>query len=165
MLQSFLNRPIAEDFSFKNQIWQSLQAGLYVFLFVYLFGGSSFAGNSRVMLLAMFGCSVSTLFANWVVPQLLPKIYNEDRWSDLSAISGGQVNAIAVIGMLILMAWGLGALVDTTKSVLVIACAHEFMTIAVHPVAIAVTLLVWIWLVRTWGKQLVLRAGQMVVSE
>ena len=83
MLQSFLNRPIAEDFSFKNQIWQSLQAGLYVFLFVYFFGGSSFAGNSRVMLLAMFGvgCSVSTLFANWVVPQLLPKIYDEDRWT------------------------------------------------------------------------------------
>ncbi len=31
----FLNRPIAEDFRSKNQIWQSLKAGLYVFLFVH----------------------------------------------------------------------------------------------------------------------------------
>ena len=82
-LYTFLNRPIAEDFSFKNQIWQSLQAGLYVFLFVYFFGGSSFTGNFKVLMLAIFGigCAVATLIANWVVPRLLPMIYNEDRWT------------------------------------------------------------------------------------
>ncbi|WP_080056335.1 CPBP family intramembrane glutamic endopeptidase [Spirosoma aerolatum] len=73
---------------------------------------------------------------------------------DLSGISGGQTNALMVVGVLILMAWGLGALVDTTKAVLVVACAHELMNIAVHPVALAVTLLVWIGLVRNWSKQL-----------
>ena len=82
-LVTFLNRPIAEDFSFKNQIWQSLQAGLYVFLFIYLFGGSSVTGGSRLQMLALFGvgCTLSTLLANWVVPALLPAIYNEDRWT------------------------------------------------------------------------------------
>lgn len=87
-LNTFLNRPIAEDFSFRNQIWSSLQSGLYVFLFIYLFGGSSIVGKdishgSRVLMLAVFGvgCTLSTLVANWVVPQLLPAIYNEDRWT------------------------------------------------------------------------------------
>jgi Na+/melibiose symporter-like transporter len=87
-LRTFLNRPVAEDFRFKNQIWQSLQSGLYVFLFIYLFSGSSFAGkntpeNYRVLMLAVFGagCAVATLLANWVVPLLLPTVYDEDRWT------------------------------------------------------------------------------------
>lgn len=81
-LKAFLNRPIAEDFSFKNQLWQSLQGGIYVFLFIYLFGGS-FTGRVNVLILAIFGagCAVSTLMANWVVPLLLPTVYNEDRWT------------------------------------------------------------------------------------
>lgn len=80
--RSFLNRPIAEDFRFKNQRWQSLQAGVYVFLFVYLFGGVP-ASPSRLGMLALFGagCSVATLFANWVVPMLLPRWYDDDRWT------------------------------------------------------------------------------------
>lgn len=73
--------------------------------------------------------------------------------SDLSGIVGGQTTGWMVVGVLILMAWGLGALVDTTKSVLVVASAHELMNIAVHPVALAITLLVWIGLVRNWRKQ------------
>ena len=81
-IKAFLNRSVAEDFSFKNQLWQSLQGGLYVFLFVYFFGGS-FTGSAKVLILAIFGagCAVSTLIANWVVPSLLPKVYNEDRWT------------------------------------------------------------------------------------
>ena len=85
-LKTFLNRPVAEEFSFKTQLWQSLQGGLYVFLFIYFLGGSSFltgSGYSAVLVLALFGmgCAVSTLFANWVVPSLLPTIYDEDRWT------------------------------------------------------------------------------------
>ncbi len=87
-LNTFLNRPIAEDFSFKNQIWQSLQGGLYVFLFLYFFGNLSSANKSAsimsgALLLAVFGagCVVSTLVANWVVPTLLPTLYDEDRWT------------------------------------------------------------------------------------
>lgn len=79
---------------------------------------------------------------------------------NLSAVSGGQVNGLIVVGILILMAWGFGSLVDTTKSVLMVACAHECMTIAVHPVSLALTLLVWIWLTRNWRKHWVVRFGQ-----
>ena len=72
---------------------------------------------------------------------------------DLSAVAGPNTpSPLAVYGLMILASWGLGALADTTKSVLVVACAHEFMNIAVHPVALAVSMLVWIWLLRTWKK-------------
>lgn len=79
---SFLNRPIAEDFRFKTQIWQAIQTGIYVFLFVYFFGGPSFGAPNRVGMLALFGagCAVSTLMANWLVPILFSRIYDEDRW-------------------------------------------------------------------------------------
>lgn len=82
-LKTFLNRPVAEDFSFKNQVRSSIQNGFYVFLFVYFFGGSSFGGASRTLLIAVFGigCAVSTLLANWVIPALVPMVYNEDRWT------------------------------------------------------------------------------------
>ena len=83
---------------------------------------------------------------------------------DLSVVSGGQANGLIVVGILILMAWGMGALVDTTKSVLVVACAHELMNIAVHPVVLAVTLLVWIWLIRTWKKPVNIRLGRAVFA-
>ena len=82
-LRMFLNRPLAEDFSFRNQIWTSVQSGVYVFLFVYLFSGSSLIGHSRVGMLALFGlgCTVATLVANWLVPMALPRWYDEDRWT------------------------------------------------------------------------------------
>lgn len=87
-VRTFLNRPVAEDFRFKSQIWQSLQSGIYVFLFIYFFGGSSFMKTtdsvvSGIWLLALFGagCVVTTLLANWVVPALLPTLYDEDRWT------------------------------------------------------------------------------------
>ena len=82
-LRTFLNRPLAEDFSFRNQIWSSVQSGIYVFLFVYLFSGSSLPGHSHVEMLALFGlgCAVATLVANWLVPVLLPRWYDEDRWT------------------------------------------------------------------------------------
>ena len=82
-LKRFLNRPLVEDFSFRHQVWSSLQGGVYVFLFVYLFGGSPFSEQSRVAMLALFGlgCAVSTLVANWFVPMLLPGWFDEERWT------------------------------------------------------------------------------------
>lgn len=71
---------------------------------------------------------------------------------DLSAIIGGSLPVIAVYGVLILVAWGLGTMVDTTKSVLVVAMAHELFTVALHPVVLAITLLVWTYALRTWPK-------------
>lgn len=83
-IRAFLNRPLAEDFSFKNQLWLSLQAGLYVFVFIYLIGGvKSTTGPSRLVMLLLFGLSVVVvaMFANVLIPILFPKFYDEDRWT------------------------------------------------------------------------------------
>ncbi len=82
----FLNRPVAEDFSLKNQAWQSLQAGLYVCLFFYFFMGSFLAEpttNSPLVLVGLLGveCALASLVANGLVPRLLPAIYDEDQWT------------------------------------------------------------------------------------
>lgn len=82
-LHQFLNRPVAEDFGFANQFRQSLFSGVYVFAFVYLFGGGHTDGWPRAGLLALFGigCVFATLTANWIVPSLFPTLYDEDRWT------------------------------------------------------------------------------------
>ncbi len=83
-IRQFLSRPLAEDFSFKHQLGSSVQAGIYVFLLTWLLGGSRFvAGQSRVLMLGLFGlgCTVAALLANYVVPRLLPRWYDEDRWT------------------------------------------------------------------------------------
>lgn len=86
-LRHLLNRPLVEDFSGKNQLWMSVQGGLYVFIFIYLFGGIGQAGSfSRLALLTFFGVAVciTTLVANYLVPLLLlllPALYDEERWT------------------------------------------------------------------------------------
>lgn len=82
-LHQFLNRPVAEDFGFTNQFRQSLISGVYVFAFVYLFGGGHTDGWTRAGVLSLFGfgCVLSTLTANWLVPSLLPALYDDDRWT------------------------------------------------------------------------------------
>lgn len=82
-LHQFLNRPVAEDFGFTNQFRQSLLSGVYVFAFVYLFGGGHTDGWTRAGVLSLFGfgCVLSTLTANWLVPSLLPALYDDDRWT------------------------------------------------------------------------------------
>ncbi len=82
-IHQFLNRPVAEDFGFANQCRQSLLSGVYVFAFVYLFGGGHTNDWTRAGVLSLFGfgCALSTLIANWLVPALLPRLYDEDRWT------------------------------------------------------------------------------------
>ena len=83
-IRQFFSRPLAEDFSFRHQLFASLQSGLYVFLFIWLLGGSQFgAGQSPVLMLALFGlgCAVAALIANYAVPRLLPQLYDEDHWT------------------------------------------------------------------------------------
>lgn len=83
-IHQFFNRPLAEDFGFRHQLFSSLQAGLYVFLFIWLLGGSQFgAGQSQVLMLALFGlgCAMAAFVANYAVPRLLPRLYDEDRWT------------------------------------------------------------------------------------
>ena len=79
----FLNRPVAEDFSLRNQRWQSLQSGIYVWLFLYFFNGiGKRTTDSPLLLMGLLGigCALSTLVANWIVPRLIPAIYDEDNW-------------------------------------------------------------------------------------
>ena len=83
-IRQFFNRPLAEDFGFRHQLFSSLQAGLYVFLFIWLLGGSQFgAGQSPVLMLAVFGlgCAVAAFVANYAIPRLMPQLYDEDRWT------------------------------------------------------------------------------------
>lgn len=84
--------------------------------------------------------------------------------SDLSNVCGPRLGEIGAVVALVLMAWGFGALVDTTKSLLVVACAHELMNIVGQPVVIASTLLVWIWLTRNWKKQFVFQLWQKKIA-
>ncbi len=82
--RQFLSRPLAEDFSFTNQLVLSLQAGLYVVVFIYLFGGVQNAdGQSDLIMLTLFGLNVviASLIANFLIPRLFPKVYDEDRWT------------------------------------------------------------------------------------
>ncbi|KAB7731236.1 LytTR family transcriptional regulator [Rudanella paleaurantiibacter] len=83
-IRRFLARPLAEDFSFRNQLLSSIQGGVYVFLFIFFFIPGRFtSGESRLLLLGVLslGVTVSTLLANYVVPRLLPRVYDEDRWT------------------------------------------------------------------------------------
>jgi hypothetical protein len=83
LTRQFLNRPVAEDFGFYNQLRQSLLSGVYVFAFMFLFGGGHYEGWVRAGLLALFaaGCAIAALLANWFTPKLLPGLYDEDRWT------------------------------------------------------------------------------------
>ncbi|GAB3546633.1 LytR/AlgR family response regulator transcription factor [Spirosoma fluminis] len=85
MLQSvrtFLNRPLAEDFSLSYALRSSLQAGLYVFLFVSLLNVRVFDwGQIGRMALLGAGCFISSLLANWFIPSFLPTWYDEERWT------------------------------------------------------------------------------------
>lgn len=82
-IRAFLNRPLAEDFSFAVQAWLSLQAGVYVFIFLLLFAGNVSGPYPRLFLFGLFavGCAVSSWTANAMVPRLFPHIYNEDQWT------------------------------------------------------------------------------------
>ena len=83
-IRQFLNRPLAEDFSFRNQLGAAVQAGMYVVLFIYIIGGVQQTGEyTRLTLLLFFGLVVvvSSLLVNCLVPQLLPTVYDEDRWT------------------------------------------------------------------------------------
>ncbi|MFD2574012.1 LytR/AlgR family response regulator transcription factor [Spirosoma soli] len=85
MLQSvrtFLNRPLAEDFSLSYVLRSSLQASVYVFLFISLLNLRVFNwGQIGGVALLGAGCFVSSLLANWLVPSLIPGWYDEERWT------------------------------------------------------------------------------------
>ncbi|WP_375445789.1 LytTR family DNA-binding domain-containing protein [uncultured Fibrella sp.] len=82
-IRKWLNQPLAEDFSWRTQGWLSVQAGLYVFLFLVVFNGGSGNWLSRLPINALLavGCSVSSLLANTVAARLFPVWYDEDRWT------------------------------------------------------------------------------------
>lgn len=110
LTRQFLNRPVAEDFGFSNQVQQSLLSGVYVFAFMFLFGGGHAEGWARAGLLASFasGCAVAALLANWLTPMLLPRLYDDERWT-----VGKQIMQVLFVLLCIsvgnqLIMWGLG---------------------------------------------------------
>jgi LytTr DNA-binding domain len=82
-VRAFLYRPLAEDFSPKTQAWLSLQAGVYVFILLLLFGGNTGYNTPPLRLFGLFGlgCAFSSWVANAIVPRLFPQIYDEDNWT------------------------------------------------------------------------------------
>ncbi len=85
-LRQLLSRPLAEDFSFANQFRSSVQAGVYVVIFIYFIGGVQSTGGrgySRLAMLSLFGVSVivSSLAANYLIPRIFREVYDEDRWT------------------------------------------------------------------------------------
>ncbi|MBO0947623.1 LytR/AlgR family response regulator transcription factor [Fibrella forsythiae] len=82
-VRTWLNRPLAEDFSFKNQSTLSVQAGIYVFLFLTVFNAGWADWQSRLWMHVLFaiGCVFSSVLANAAIPRLFPVLYDEDRWT------------------------------------------------------------------------------------
>ena len=82
-VRAFLNKPLAEDFSLKTQAWLSLQAGIYVFLFLTVFNTGYGGWLARLPIHSLFavGCTMSSLLANTAMPRLFPAWYDEDRWT------------------------------------------------------------------------------------
>jgi len=82
-IRSWLARPLAEDFSLSNHLRLSLWSGLYVFVFVLLLagGGSTWAQKAVIAVSIGLGCVVTSLVANTLVPGLLPRLYDEERWT------------------------------------------------------------------------------------
>jgi len=81
-VRQFLNRPLAEDFSLKSQFGLSATAAVYIFLLVSLLN-NGFTHPDRLPAIALVaaGVLVSTLLTNVAVPKLLPRLYDEDRWT------------------------------------------------------------------------------------
>ncbi|QKZ15795.1 LytTR family transcriptional regulator [Spirosoma sp. KUDC1026] len=81
-VRQFLNRPLAEDFSLKTQFSLSMQAAVYVFIFVSLLN-SPFNHFDRLYAIALLAVGVlaSALLMNVLVPKLLPVVYDEERWT------------------------------------------------------------------------------------
>lgn len=82
-IRRWLNRPLAEDFSWRTQGWLAVQAGLYVFFFLAVFNGGPGNWLARLPMNALLavGCAVSSLLANTVFTRLLPAWYDETRWT------------------------------------------------------------------------------------
>ncbi|RYF75221.1 MAG: LytTR family transcriptional regulator [Cytophagaceae bacterium] len=81
--RAWLIRPLAEDFSVKNQGRLSVQAGIYVFVFLTVFNAAWADWQARLSMHAFFaiGCVCSSFLANIAIPRLLPVWYDEDRWT------------------------------------------------------------------------------------
>ncbi|MEZ0486305.1 LytR/AlgR family response regulator transcription factor [Fibrella aquatica] len=82
-VRAWLNRPLAEDFSLKNQGWLAVQAGVYIFLFLSFFNAGGSNWKERLFMHALFavGCALSSLSVNTVVPRLFPVWYDEEYWT------------------------------------------------------------------------------------
>ena len=74
----FLNRPMAGDFSLQTQLWSALRGGAVVLGVLLLLGGAAMGG---LLLLLTAGITLAVFVAGYVLPKLLPRLYDEDRWT------------------------------------------------------------------------------------
>lgn len=80
----FLHRPMAGDFSLKTQLWSSLRGGVVVLGVLLLFGGGEFQTGgvpTGLLLLLTGGIVLAAFMAGYVLPKLLSRFYDEDRWT------------------------------------------------------------------------------------
>ncbi len=80
----FLNRPMAGDFSLRTQLWSALRSGGVVLGIILLFGGGGFrmsGAETGLLLLLTAGVVLALFVAGYVLPKLLPRSYDEDRWT------------------------------------------------------------------------------------
>lgn len=95
----------------RHQAGLSAQATLYVFLFLYLLGGRLGSGYPHWLLAGLLavGCGLTSLFANVVIPRLLPRYYDEDSWTAgrhaghvllvLFCVAAGNQGLLAVLNL------------------------------------------------------------------
>jgi len=80
----FLNRPMAGDFSLKPQLWSALRGGGVVLGIMLLFGDGKFRADgvaTGLLLLLTAGIMLAIFMASYVLPKLLPRLYDEDQWT------------------------------------------------------------------------------------
>ncbi len=80
----FLNRPMAADFSLKPQLWSALRGGGVVLGIMLLFGDGQFWADgvaTGLLLLLTAGIMLAIFLASYVLPKLLPRLYDEDQWT------------------------------------------------------------------------------------
>ncbi|NID11044.1 LytR/AlgR family response regulator transcription factor [Fibrivirga algicola] len=82
-INRWLNRPLAEDFSWQNQGRLAMMAAVYIFVLLNLLNIGRYNWPDRLFLHGLFGlaCGVSSLLVNLLAPRLFPGWYDEDKWT------------------------------------------------------------------------------------
>ncbi len=84
---------------------------------------------------------------------------------DVSGIAGPNTPSAGVVWLIMVVAsWGLGSAMNTTRSVLMMGTLHESMNLVGHPVALALMLLAWTFLLRQWNHPVGVQVGRLALT-